>query len=58
MVSVGFGEALLRLLDSLAEPLIPTSLNAACGAATSKDEGFEVSPIFLPLFLCFGGDRS
>jgi hypothetical protein len=42
---VGFGEALLRLLDSLTEPVIPTSLNAACGRATSKDQGFEVSKV-------------
>lgn len=42
-VSVGVGEALVRLLESLAEPLIPTSLNAACRQATSKDQGFEVS---------------
>jgi hypothetical protein len=47
-ISVGFGEALLRLLGSLTEPLIPTSLNAACGTATSKDEGFEVSKVFSP----------
>lgn len=43
VISVGFGEALLRLLESLTDPLIPTSLNVACGQATSKDEGFEVS---------------
>ncbi|KAF9788098.1 DNase I-like protein [Thelephora terrestris] len=43
VISVGFGEALLRLLDSLTEPLIPSSLNSACEAVTSKDEGFEVS---------------
>ena len=48
VISVGFGEALLRLLESLTEPLIPTSLNAACGQATSKDQGFEVSKISRP----------
>jgi len=41
-ISVGFGEALLRLLESLTEPLIPTALNVACGQATSKDQGFEL----------------
>jgi len=41
-VSFGFGEALLRLLESLTEPLIPISLNAACAQATSKDQGFEL----------------
>lgn len=35
----------MRLLESLAEPLIPTSLNAACGEAASKDQAFEVSEI-------------
>ena len=57
---MGFGEALLRLLESLAEPLIPTSLNTACEAATSKEEGFEVSEIILP-FPCadpFGGGHA
>ena len=48
VISVGFGEALLRLLESLTEPVIPTALNAACGQATSKDQGFEVSKVPLP----------
>lgn len=45
VISVGFGEALMRLLESLTEPLIPTALNAACVQATSKDRGFEVSKV-------------
>ncbi|KAF9653656.1 DNase I-like protein [Thelephora ganbajun] len=45
-ISVGFGEALLRLLESLTEPLIPTFLNAACEEARSKDQGFEVPTCF------------
>jgi len=52
-ISVGFGEALLRLLESLTEPLIPTVLNAACGQATSKDQGFEVSRIPFPFRVVF-----
>jgi hypothetical protein len=39
----------LRLLESLTEPLIPTALNAACGQATSKDQGFEVSKVSPPV---------
>ena len=52
-ISVGFGEALLRLLESLTEPLIPTVLNAACGQATSRDQGFEVSKIPFPFRVVF-----
>ena len=52
-ISVGFGEALLRLLESLTEPLIPTALNAACGQAISKEQGFEVSRIPLPFRVAF-----
>jgi len=54
-ISVGFGEALLRLLESLTEPLIPTELNAACGQATSRDQGFEVSEVPLPRSVSFFG---
>jgi len=45
-ISVAFGEALLRLLESLTEPLIPTSLNVACEQATSRDQGFELLDSF------------
>lgn len=41
-VALAFGETLLQLLDSLAEPVIPPMLHAKCLQATSRDEAFEV----------------
>ncbi|KAH9925009.1 DNase I-like protein [Epithele typhae] len=37
-----FADALLQLLDSLTEPVIPASLHARCAQMAGRDEAFEV----------------
>ncbi|KAJ7111389.1 Endonuclease/exonuclease/phosphatase [Mycena epipterygia] len=43
---VAFGETLLRLLDSLTEPIVPTELHTRCVDMTSRDEAFEMLDAF------------
>ncbi|KAJ7507015.1 DNase I-like protein [Mycena galericulata] len=45
---VAFGETLLQLLDSLAEPIVPSELHARCMEMTSRDEAFEMLDAFPP----------
>ncbi|KAF7329209.1 DNase I-like protein [Mycena kentingensis (nom. inval.)] len=45
---VAFGETLLRLLDSLPEPLVPAELQPLCVLKTSRDEAFEMLDSFAP----------
>ncbi|KAI1792704.1 DNase I-like protein [Ganoderma leucocontextum] len=40
--AVAFAETLLQLLDSLTDPVIPSSLHAKCTQITSRDEAFEI----------------
>ncbi|KAF7343256.1 Inositol polyphosphate 5-phosphatase OCRL-1 [Mycena venus] len=39
---IAFGQTLVRLLDSLPEPLIPVQLHPRCIEITSRDEAFEL----------------
>ncbi|KAJ7206536.1 DNase I-like protein [Mycena pura] len=48
-VPVAFGETLLRLLDSLPEPLVPVDLQQQCVEMTSRDEVFEMLDAFPPV---------
>lgn len=41
-VAVAFADALLQLLDSLADPIIPAPLHTKCTQIASRDEAFEV----------------
>ncbi|KII91616.1 hypothetical protein PLICRDRAFT_514320 [Plicaturopsis crispa FD-325 SS-3] len=41
-VLVAFGEALLELLDSLLEPIVPYALHQRCTMVGSRDEAFEL----------------
>jgi len=41
-LALAFAQALLQLLDSLSEPIIPVSLHARCAQITSRDEAFEL----------------
>lgn len=43
-----FAHALLRLLDSLIEPIIPTKLHGRCIQMTSRDDAFECLDDLLP----------
>ncbi|KAJ7023466.1 DNase I-like protein [Mycena alexandri] len=45
-VPIAFGETLLRLLDSLPEPLVPVALHARCAEMASRDEAFEMLDAF------------
>ncbi|KAJ7450812.1 DNase I-like protein [Mycena latifolia] len=45
---IAFGETLLRLLDSLTEPIVPVALHAQCVEMTSRDEAFEMLDAFPP----------
>lgn len=45
-----FAHALLRLLDSLIEPIIPTKLHGRCIQMTSRDDAFEVSGVIFFIF--------
>ncbi|KAJ6625186.1 DNase I-like protein [Mycena sp. CBHHK59/15] len=47
-VPVAFGETLLRLLESLVEPVVPSELHARCVEMTSRDEAFELLDAFPP----------
>ncbi|KAK6974368.1 inositol polyphosphate 5-phosphatase OCRL-1 [Favolaschia claudopus] len=47
-VPIAFGETLLRLLDSLPEPLVPVDLYPRCSETTSRDEAFELLDVFPP----------
>ena len=38
---------LLRLLDTLTEPVVPIALHARCVAAASRDEAYAVRSPFL-----------
>ncbi|KAH9848135.1 DNase I-like protein [Lenzites betulinus] len=40
--ALAYADALLELLGSLIEPVIPTSLHAKCAQMTSRDEAFEI----------------
>lgn len=40
--ALAFADALLQLLASFVEPVIPTALHAKCAEMTSRDEAFEV----------------
>jgi len=46
-VSHAFAHALLRLLDSLIEPIIPPILHGRCIQMTSRDDAFEVRGVSL-----------
>ncbi|KAF9460415.1 Endonuclease/exonuclease/phosphatase [Collybia nuda] len=54
-VHLAFAVVLLRLLDSLVEPIVPVSLHSKCTQMTSRDEAFEVcdllTNIFTPILL-------
>lgn len=41
--ALAFADALLQLLGSFVEPVIPTALQAKCAEMTSRDEAFEVT---------------
>ncbi|KAJ7700407.1 Endonuclease/exonuclease/phosphatase [Mycena rosella] len=45
---VAFGETLLRLLNSLTEPIVPVELQPRCVDMTSRDEAFEMLDAFPP----------
>ncbi|KAF7289711.1 DNase I-like protein [Mycena indigotica] len=47
-VPVAFGETLLRLLNSLPEPLVRADLQPQCVLQTSRDEAFEMLDAFEP----------
>ncbi|KAJ7672386.1 DNase I-like protein [Mycena polygramma] len=47
-VPIAFGETLLRLLESLPEPLVPVYLHQQCVEMTSRDEAFELLDAFPP----------
>ncbi|KAJ6457770.1 DNase I-like protein [Mycena vitilis] len=47
-VPIAFGETLLRLLESLPEPLVPVYLHQQCAEMTSRDEAFELLDAFPP----------
>jgi len=47
-IPLAFGETLLRLLDSLAEPIFPPSLHSTCLQIASRDEAFELLDLFSP----------
>lgn len=42
--------ALLELLDSLPEPVVPASLHLQCTLMTSRDEAFEVCCLYIVCF--------
>jgi hypothetical protein len=42
MIVIAFGSALLQLLNSLVEPIVPSTLHSRCAQAASRDEAFEV----------------
>lgn len=41
-IHLAFAVTLLRLLDSLVDPVIPATLHSRCTQMTSRDEAFEV----------------
>jgi len=45
-VVLAFGEALLQLLDSLSEPVVPPYLHAKCLQMNSRSEAFEILDAF------------
>ncbi|KDQ56675.1 hypothetical protein JAAARDRAFT_194649 [Jaapia argillacea MUCL 33604] len=47
-ICLSFGDALLRFLDSLADPVVPPALHAKCIEMTSRDEAFELLDEFPP----------
>ncbi|KNZ81328.1 Inositol polyphosphate 5-phosphatase OCRL-1 [Termitomyces sp. J132] len=53
-VMLSFGETLLRLLDSLVDPVVPIFLHSQCTQMKNRDEAFEVwiSLTALLHFLC------
>ncbi|TBU57913.1 DNase I-like protein [Dichomitus squalens] len=65
--TLAFADTLLRLLESLTDPVIPSSLHAKCAQITSRDEAFEILDQFpvvninvwisLTAFLHFIGQR-
>jgi hypothetical protein len=42
MIVVAFGSTLLQLLNSLVEPIVPSTLHSRCAQVSSRDEAFEV----------------
>ncbi|GLB39715.1 putative inositol polyphosphate phosphatase, catalytic domain homologues [Lyophyllum shimeji] len=47
-VAVAFGATLVRLLESLVDPVVPASLHPRCVQVTSRDAAFELLDAFPP----------
>ncbi|KAH0578595.1 hypothetical protein H2248_003736 [Termitomyces sp. 'cryptogamus'] len=48
-VMLSFGETLLRLLDSLVDPVVPIFLHSQCTQMKNRDEAFELLETFPPV---------
>lgn len=49
-IPIAFGGALVELLTSLPEYVVPKELHGRCVAVTNRDEAFEVNGI---MYMCF-----